>query len=258
MTTSNPHKRRRIIHASLAASKDADDLLPNIESTNDLNANSTRIRPSDAKSGGVTVGQTNSYVVGMSSSCVSCKRALSSARSGIVICARYVGFSVYLIIIDRLTRVFPAPYLLWLIASCQRPSCGICSRRCTRSIPSYPPTPHLSFSPTPTPSPTISTRRLALSTNTHTLNSEDTPKKRKISPGGYDSDEMSRENIRTVLNSIGRSKLDDCGQDSPASADSEHDGGYSEGCGRTFCKACCYEDAEAVTCLWCNGSRINH
>jgi hypothetical protein len=55
-------------------------------------------------------------------------------------------------------------------------TCAICSRTCSASMPSHPPTPHLTFSPTPSPSPTtISPPRIALSLNSRSANSAISP-----------------------------------------------------------------------------------
>ncbi|KAF8233792.1 hypothetical protein L208DRAFT_1435457 [Tricholoma matsutake] len=135
--------------------------------------------------------------------CISCHRAVNSA---LIICPR-----------------------------CSSPTCAICSRTCTLIVPSVPPTPHLTRSPTPMPmSPSQSPCRPALalqSTNTNLCDLQ--------------------SNITHGASSKRRKAVDQ---------DDSNDGQYDHsefdlfpGCGRTTCRNCCFEDVQSnsTTCYDC-------
>ena len=125
----------------------------------------------------------------------------------------------------------------------------MCSRTCTHSVTSQPPTPHLTWSPTPTPPLAPSPRRSVLALNSPNTNiclraadqSLLTPtqisvagKRRKIVDGdGYDSDLSHLRHLKDTLS--GDDGIDRQDQEQP-----QDDLGV--GCGRLVCRRCCYED----------------
>jgi hypothetical protein len=111
---------------------------------------------------------------------------------------------------------------------CSSPTCAICSRTCTSTLPSIPPTPLLTRSSTPLPiSPSQSPRRLAL-----TLQSTNTAL--------YDL-QLSVANV--ISNTGKRRKAADEGDDEgPEGRLSEFD--LLPGCGRIICRNCCFEDVQ--------------
>ncbi|KAJ7112903.1 hypothetical protein C8R44DRAFT_984786 [Mycena epipterygia] len=119
-----------------------------------------------------------------------------------------------------------APGLLLLCARCASPTCAICSRTCTACMPSQPPTPHLTWSPTP--SPAHSPRRLALALNAANTN---------------------HANASAGAGASKRKKLKDDGEEERAEEDAD------AGCGRTVCRECCFETPQesTTTCYDCYG-----
>ena len=100
---------------------------------------------------------------------------------------------------------------------CEAPTCPVCTRTCTAVPPTREPTPALSFSsstspPTPTPSP----RRAALSLATNTTTNEAT------------------------VHSARRRKHEDDSADMLVGKEMDTDG-WTHGCGRVVCRACCTE-----------------
>ena len=133
------------------------------------------------------------------------------------------------IVIDR--------YTVELICTrCTSPVCAICSRTCTASPTSMPPTPHLTRSPTPTPPP--SPRRSApLSLNTWNTNLSDSQrgmivgttsgtKRRKAANEHYEANPDAMEHALGEFN-------------------------LAEGCGRTICRNCSTENVERLVILEC-------
>ncbi|KAJ7213279.1 hypothetical protein C8J57DRAFT_1730925 [Mycena rebaudengoi] len=139
----------------------------------------------------------------MAAICTSCQRAIT-ALAGVLLCAR-----------------------------CASPTCAICSRTCTASMPSPPPTPHLTWSPTPTPSPSLSPRRTVLALNSANTNS--------VLAAAH-----------TAPTAAKRKKHKD---DEEAAPDDEADYGCGSGCGRSVCRECCFENLQesTTTCYDCHG-----
>jgi len=144
-------------------------------------------------------------------SCISCRRALNTAQGLLVICAR-----------------------------CSSPTCAICSRTCTASPTSMPPTPFLTRSPTPCPSPSLSPRRSALTLHSANTNSGDPQRGTQTMAG-------SGEKRRKVVDDDN----EDYSTDSWIRSLGEFD--LARGCGRTICRNCCTENIESAstTCYDC-------
>ncbi|KAJ6629918.1 hypothetical protein B0H10DRAFT_2428226 [Mycena sp. CBHHK59/15] len=134
--------------------------------------------------------------------CTSCKRAVTTV-AGLLLCAR-----------------------------CTSPTCAICSRTCTACMPSQPPTPHLTWSPTPTPSPSHSPRRLALALNSANTNS------------------VSATSASPVVTKRKKPRDDD-----EKSHDDSDEFACGSGCGRSVCRDCCFENPQesTTTCYDCYG-----
>ncbi|KDQ27228.1 hypothetical protein PLEOSDRAFT_158880 [Pleurotus ostreatus PC15] len=223
--TQASHKRRRLISPPPHLSNDDGPL--NLSTPTRLSV-LTQGSPTGESEGklAATGGPKNPILT--NAYCTSCRRILHATRTGIVECAR-----------------------------CNAILCAICSRRCTQNIPSYPPTPQLSFTPTPTPSPSFPIRRLALhaanDTNSLSVNltakSDDASKKRKNATNDRPHDNASCAAKFFVRIPFQESSLLTFA-DGNVKVDA--DGG---GCGRVVCKGCCYEDGDAVTCFSCNGTR---
>ena len=154
--------------------------------------------------------------------CSSCHRALNVTFSNnIHCCARCL---IYFL----LPHVMPRPCLLsWAFFSnrCLSIICAVCSRTCTASAASQPPTPHLTWSTTPSPSPASeSPRRSALSINSPNTNVIlDTP--------------------HTINATAGkRRKFVD--QDDQACSTREDRDEFGPGCGRLLCGNCCFENSQ--------------
>ena len=140
----------------------------------------------------------------------------------------------------------PFPYLY----RCSSTTCAICSRTCTHSVTSQPPTPQLTWSPTPSPPLAPSPRRSVLALNSPNTNTGLRPvdqspltptqvslagKRRKIvDPDGYESDLSHLKHLKDVPSS-GDGGIDR--QDHDLLQDL-----LSIGCGRLVCRRCCYED----------------
>ena len=144
--------------------------------------------------------------------CSSCHRAFNVTPSNnIQCCARCLIYSHSSFLFVEL-----APF-----HRCLSIICAICSRTCTASAASQPPTPYLTWSPTPSPSPAgDSPRRSALSINspntnvildTHTINAT-AGKRRKY----VDQDDLA----------CTREDRDE----------------FGPGCGRLLCRNCCFEN----------------
>ncbi|KIM34870.1 hypothetical protein M413DRAFT_450019 [Hebeloma cylindrosporum] len=146
-------------------------------------------------------------------------------------------------------------------AVCSSITCTVCSRTCTHSVTSQPPTPHLTWSPTPSPPLAPSPRRSVLALNSPNTNNSLRPadqlpltptqasvagKRRKIMDvDGYDSDLPHLRHLKDLL--AGDSGIDRQDQDQSE---------LGLGCGRLVCRKCCYEDipSNTTTCLECYGS----
>ncbi|KAF8970835.1 hypothetical protein BDZ97DRAFT_1788970 [Flammula alnicola] len=117
-------------------------------------------------------------------------------------------------------------------AICLLTTCAVCSRTCTHSAASLPPTPHLTWSPTPSPSPAASPRRSVLS-----LNSSNTNLPLIDSPLTPTQNALAGKRRNSRMMKICRE--------------------FGPGCGRIVCMNCCYEDTHnnTTTCLSCYGSR---
>lgn len=152
--------------------------------------------------------------------CVSCHRSLLGMPGGPVVCAR-----------------------------CESLSCRICSRRCTSSGSGRmePPTPNRSGTHTP-------------SERSESPYESNMPKMRPRSSSMVDLDDEN-ENTSTSKSAETRQT----GRRRKASSpdrDDVRDGSYygdevrGEGCGRTVCRSCCFEDVErdTSTCLDCCSS----
>ena len=112
---------------------------------------------------------------------------------------------------------------------CLSITCSVCSRTCTASAASQPPTPHLTWSSTPSPSPAGgSPRRSVLSLNSPNTNIISDPaltatsnaiagKRRKF----VDQDDLPRRK--------------DGGDDREE---------FGPGCGRFLCRNCCFENIQ--------------
>ncbi|KAF9492768.1 hypothetical protein BDN71DRAFT_1591482 [Pleurotus eryngii] len=221
VSTQTSHKRRRLTSPPPHLSNTDGPL---ILSTPTRLSELTDALPAEESKGKPAATRSPKNLMLTTAHCTSCRRVLHATRTGIVACAR-----------------------------CNATSCTICSRRCTRNVPSYPPTPRLSFTPTPTPSPTSPLRRLALhaADNTNslvvnlTVKSDDSSKKRK---NATDDNASCAAKFFVRRPFQGSSLL----TFADGSVTVDADGG---GCGRVVCKGCCHEDGDAVTCFLCNGTR---
>jgi len=153
------------------------------------------------------------------SSCFECK-----ARMCLIVCK--VSFNEKIFAFSLQTRL---ESLTWGDTHsfppwrCGSATCAVCSRICTVAAPSLPPMPQLTFSPTP--SPTRSPMRLALTLST------------------------TNTNVTQPLNVVGkRKKVQD--EDDEESSMIRIEGkerdmtDHRPGCGRTFCKQCCFENLQ--------------
>ncbi|KJA16245.1 hypothetical protein HYPSUDRAFT_219569 [Hypholoma sublateritium FD-334 SS-4] len=125
---------------------------------------------------------------------------------------------------------------------CFSTTCAICSRTCTNSATSQPPTPHLTFSPSPSPVP--SPRRSVLSLNSSNVNLPlmDPPSTLpQFSTSGHRRKHVDDDDLPDSQNAL----------------PGEDHGEFGPGCGKFICRNCCYEDAHnnTTTCLECYGSR---
>ncbi|KAL0947974.1 hypothetical protein HGRIS_010599 [Hohenbuehelia grisea] len=187
-------------------------------------------------------------------------------------------------------RAFHTTTVLGDLTACSRCSalsCTICARTCTRSMPSLPPTPHLSFSPTPSPTPPPPPRRMALAPSSASMiintvidalpidawvplgstptaghllahrgdiepgaASSTTGKRKKGSEDEERDDEMSGAAL--PIDGVVPAPVAHA-QWTLAEGTASGDG---PGCGRFVCKACCYEDSKSdfTTCFDCYGS----
>jgi hypothetical protein len=152
----------------------------------------------------------------MAAICTSCQRAIT-ALAGVLLCARCVTRPVQLGILRH--SLSDNKY------RCASPTCAICSRTCTASMPSPPPTPHLTWSPTPTPSPSLSPRRTVLALNSANTNSV----------------LAAAHTAPTAPTAAKRKKHKD---DEEAAPDDEADYGCGSGCGRSVCRECCFENLQ--------------
>ncbi|KAF8346424.1 hypothetical protein F5887DRAFT_883571 [Amanita rubescens] len=113
------------------------------------------------------------------------------------------------------------------ISRCSAPTCAVCSRTCTARVPSQPPTPHLTWSPSPSPpqSPRYPNTSSSTGKTGHV-----TGKRRKASQDDF---------IDQISNSDG----------------SEDDYGIGPGCGRTVCRDCSVENIQSntISCYDCYG-----
>lgn len=115
-----------------------------------------------------------------------------------------------------------------LYPRCFSTTCAICSRTCTDSAASQPPTPHLTFSPSPSPVP--SPRRSVLSLNSSNVNLP-------LMDPPSTSAQFSTSGHR-------RKHVDDDDLPDRQNASLEEDQGeFGPGCGKFICRNCCYEDA---------------
>ena len=154
---------------------------------------------------------------------------------------------------------------LIIFCRCLSTTCAVCSRTCTHSAASQPPTPHLTWSPTPSPSPMPSPRRSVLSLNSSNVN---------LPLSGL-------LHTQTQSSATGKRRKHADEDDIPSYPDvkstsyAEDQGEFGEGCGRFVCRNCCYEDthkcvafflifmhlsdryliSNTTTCLDCYGSR---
>lgn len=134
----------------------------------------------------------------------------------------------------------------------------MCSRRCTHSAVSQPPTPHLSWSPSPSPSITGSPRRsrsvlsLVNTSNTNLPSPSEVPptptrnfvfgRRRKI----VDEDDLA---VNQVYSGPAKDRL----LLAPGEVADERRGFQDEfgpGCGRLVCRKCCYEDVPRYDVFW--------
>jgi len=117
---------------------------------------------------------------------------------------------------------------------CSSTTCTVCSRICTHSAASRPPTPFLTLSPTPSPSPTPSLRRFAVALNMNL-------------PAATDS-----SNPVTPSSKRKKGSDDDFSEAGDAIKDQDF---YGRGCGKVVCRKCCWEDIHnnTTTCFRCYG-----
>ena len=144
--------------------------------------------------------------------CSSCHRALNVTPS-YNICARCLIYS----------RSSCHVLVRWAgsFHRCLSILCTVCSRTCTASAASQPPTPHLTWSPTPSPTPAgDSPRRSALSINSPNTNVI-----------------LDTHTINAIAGK--RRKFVD--QDDPACTIEDRDE-FGPGCGRLLCRNCCFEN----------------
>ncbi|KAF9482845.1 hypothetical protein BDN70DRAFT_874426 [Pholiota conissans] len=172
--------------------------------------------PPSAKTQGTTVIANASKGIPI---CATCHRALQSTTAGSII----------------------------QCAICLSTTCAVCSRTCTHSAASQPPTPHLTWSPTPSPSPMPSPRRSVLSLNSSNVNLplSDLPQTpTQSSATGKRRKHTDEDDIPSY-------------PDVKSTSHAEDQGEFGEGCGRFVCRNCCYEDTHnnTTTCLDCYGSR---
>ncbi|KAF8736941.1 hypothetical protein AX14_013677 [Amanita brunnescens Koide BX004] len=123
---------------------------------------------------------------------------------------------------------------LLLCSRCSAPTCAVCSRTCTARVPSQPPTPHLTWSPTPSPPqsprpPITSDLEAEVHHNTG-QNGRVTGKRRKASQDDF---------IDQITNSDG----------------SVDEYGIRPGCDRTVCRDCSVENIQSntISCYDCYG-----
>ena len=158
--------------------------------------------------------------------CATCRRALQNTTAGSII---QCGMYVRILFLGAFTCCVAATYKTCtdLYPRCFSTTCAICSRTCTDSTASQPPTPHLSFSPSPSPVP--SPRRSVLSLNSSNVNLPlmDPP---SASP------QHSTSGHR-------RKHVDDDDQlDTQNASPGDDQGEFGPGCGKFICRNCCYED----------------
>ncbi|OCH91536.1 hypothetical protein OBBRIDRAFT_825253 [Obba rivulosa] len=127
-------------------------------------------------------------------------------------------------------------------ARCKAPICSICSRTCTGSVPSIPPTPALTFSPTPPATPLPSPRRVALALHTNISHATGATPRGRRRKARDDDDEEQQERA-------------DASADTDASAGRRRKDGILPGCERVICKNCCFENPQSdlTTCYDCYG-----
>ncbi|KAF8803335.1 hypothetical protein BYT27DRAFT_7145355 [Phlegmacium glaucopus] len=126
-------------------------------------------------------------------------------------------------------------------ARCLSITCAVCSRTCTASAASQPPTPHLTWSPTPSPSPAGgSPRRSVLSLNSPNTNII-------LHPPLMPTSNPTAGKRRKLVDQDDLACSRDGGQDREE---------FGPGCGRLLCRSCCFENIQnnTTTCLDCYGS----
>ncbi|KAF6754813.1 hypothetical protein DFP72DRAFT_1170101 [Ephemerocybe angulata] len=150
--------------------------------------------------------------------CVSCHRSLLGMPGGPVVCAR-----------------------------CESLSCRICSRRCTSGgfVKTSPPPPSRGRTGTP-------------SERSESPNNSDLPTRRRRSSSMIDlDDENESANVDVETKRAGRRrKASSPDRDDDRNGSYDEERGGAEGCGRTVCRSCCFEDVErdTSTCLDCCSS----
>ncbi|KDR71920.1 hypothetical protein GALMADRAFT_785114 [Galerina marginata CBS 339.88] len=159
-------------------------------------------------------------------------------------------------------------------AVCASTTCTVCSRRCTHSAASQPPTPHLTWSPSPSPSisacasPLRRSRSVLSLVNLSNTNLPDvlmTPTQQSISTGKRRKafDEDDEDGRRDVMPYAGPPKDRLLLAPGEFAAEERHaylyQDEYGPGCARLVCRKCCYEDvaSNTTTCLECYGSPIS-
>ena len=153
--------------------------------------------------------------------CSSCHRALNVTFSNnIQCCARCLFY--YCRLSSTSCHVSCSFELSSFFTRCLSIICTVCSRTCTASAASQPPTPHLTWSTTPSPCPTgDSPRRSALSINSPNTNNvilDNTP--------------------HTVIAGKRRKFVDQ--EDVACNREDREE--FGPGCGRLLCGSCCFEN----------------
>jgi hypothetical protein len=132
--------------------------------------------------------------------------------------------------------------MLILFPRCLSTTCAVCSRTCTHSAASQPPTPHLTWSPTPSPSPAPSPRRSVLSLNSSNVNLP-----------------LADSPLMPTQNFVPGKRRKHADEDDPPYQDMnqksttyvEDQGEFEPGCTRFICRNCCYEDThKCVISCW--------
>lgn len=158
--------------------------------------------------------------------CTSCHRTVASnAQTQLISCERWAALRRWIYIEWVLNHVKS------ISIRCSMSTCAVCSRTCTASAPSQPPTPHLTWSASPSPTP--SPRRSILA-----LNSANTNQGASLTVPGNSATSNARGKRRKGAE-----------DDDPAVHGWENNPGVDSedigpGCGRTLCRNCCFENMQ--------------